>query len=79
MVQWPIIFASVGAAVLVAIAGVVCIICWKKRRGNASTTKESSDENHVYGTYSRGWDGEGSYGDEDTVYVTDTNDYYASS
>ena len=37
-----------------------------------------TDENHTYGTYSRGWEEDGVYGDGDKVYVTDTNDYYAS-
>ena len=31
----------------------------------------------VYGTYSRGEDGE-EYGDGDRVYVQDSNDYYGS-
>ena len=33
--------------------------------------------NDLYGTYSRGDDGEGEYGDGDIVEVVDNNDYYA--
>ena len=32
----------------------------------------------VYGTYSRGENGDGEYGDGDRVYVQDSNDYYGS-
>ena len=54
--------------------------CLKKKRDqekNAKPTPTDTDENPIYGTYSRGLDGEGDYGDGDKVYVTDTNDYYA--
>ena len=33
------------------------------------------DKNDTYGTYSKGWNGKGDYGDGDKVYVTDTNVY----
>ena len=36
------------------------------------------DKNDTYGTYARGWDGEGEYGDGDKVYVSDANVYYGS-
>ena len=39
---------------------------------------EKEDINDTYGTYSRGWDGEGEYGDGDKVYATDSNTYYDS-
>ena len=39
---------------------------------------EKEDINDTYGTYARGWDGEGEYGDGDKVYVTDSNTYYDS-
>ena len=39
---------------------------------------EKEDINDTYGTYSRGWDREGEYEDGDSVYVTDSNTYYAS-
>ena len=37
---------------------------------------EKKDVNDIYGTYARGYDGEGEYGDGDKVYVTDTNSEY---
>ena len=37
---------------------------------------EKKDINDIYGTYARGWDGEGDYGDGDKVYVCDSNTYY---
>ena len=79
--QIPIIAGiQFGSTLLVAVAAVVGIICWKKRRDTrvSSENKMNTDENDTYGTYSRGWDGEGDYGDGDKVYVTDTNDYYAA-
>ena len=39
---------------------------------------QKEDINDTYGTYARGWDGEGEYGDGDKVYVTDSNTYYDS-
>ena len=39
---------------------------------------EKRDVNDIYGTYARGWDGEGEYGDGDKVYVSDANTYYGS-
>ena len=39
---------------------------------------EKRDVNDVYGTYARGWDGEGEYGDGDKVYVSDNNENYFS-
>ena len=66
---------TVGLLLIVALG-----CCLKKKRDqekNAKPTPTDTDENPIYGTYSRGLDGEGDYGDGDKVYVTDTNDYYA--
>ena len=68
---------GVGAAIigLILIAAITAVgYRLKKKRGQEDISK--TDENVVYGTYSRGWEGEGDYGDGDTVYVTDTNDFY---
>ena len=75
----PIII-GVAVTFLASIPALVIIICWvkKKCRREPKKEKENTDENDTYGTYSRGWDGEGEYGDGDNVYVTDTNYYYAS-
>ena len=73
---------AIGVGCLVVfIAAIVAIVCHLKRvrEGKAkSAESENFDENPDYGTYSRGWFGEGNYGDGDKVYVTDTNDYYTS-
>ena len=74
---------GVGSTTVCLISIVAIIGCHlKKKRGeqkkNANLTPvKTDDENPIYGTYSRGLDGEGDYGDGDKVYVTDTNDYYA--
>ena len=47
-----------------------------KANGMKVETTYNIDENHVYGTYSRGWEEEGEYGDGDVVEITDTNHYY---
>ena len=47
-----------------------------KWTGAKAETTFDTDENHVFGTYSRGWEAEGEYGDGDIVEITDTNDYY---
>ena len=39
---------------------------------------EKRDVNDIYGTYARGWDGEGEYGDGDKVYVSHSNSEYQS-
>ena len=47
--------------------------CCPRRRNSMKV-----DKNDIYGTYARGWDGEGEYGDGDKVYVSDANTYYSS-
>ena len=71
----PIIHGVAAVTFLASIPALVIIICWvkKKCRKGPRKEKENTDENHTYGTYSRGW-----YGDGDNVYVTDTTDYCAS-
>ena len=44
--------------------------------GGARGEDIQTDENHTYGTYARGFDGEGEYGDGDIAEVVDNNDYY---
>ena len=67
-------------AALLFIGGAVAVGCLcKTKRAKRSNSVHRTDENHIYGTYSRGWDGEGDYGEGDQVYVTDTNDYYYSN
>ena len=80
--QTHVIVGVVASVLVVVVAVALIIICWKmkKCRGEPKKEKEDTEENDTYGTYSRGWDGEGEYGDGDKVYVTDTNgEYYATS
>ena len=71
------IIAGVGTIIL--LVAVVTLVVWKKKRGKGAKEANNfdTDENHTYGTYSRGWEEEGEYGDGDKVYVSDSNDYYA--
>lgn len=70
-------FISIGIGLLLAIL-VVAILFWRRMKANGMKveTTYNIDENHVYGTYSRGWEEEGEYGDGDVVEITDTNHYY---
>ena len=68
-----------GVVSIILIVTVVALVVWKRKRGNGAKDANNfhTDENHTYGTYSRGWEEGGEYGDGDKVYVTDSNDYYA--
>ena len=71
------IIASVSVfSVLSITVVIVSYICWQKNQKKAN--QESRDENHTYGSYARGFNGEGDYGDGDKVYVTDNNFYYGT-
>jgi len=72
-----IVTSVLGFALLVVIV-ILIIVCLKKRCCMRKPPMKH-DVNDTYGTYARGWDSEGEYGDGDKVYVTDTNDYYAAS
>ena len=71
------IIAAVGGIILLVLAVAVLLVWRKKMRQRHVTETIDTDENHTYGTYSRGWEEDGVYGDGDKVYVTDKNDYYA--
>ena len=76
--KWTLV--GIGSAFIVLLLLIAIIVCIrKKNRNERNTSLQDIDENDIYGTYGRGWDGEGLYGDGDKVYVTDTNDYYAVS
>ena len=76
------IFAAVGVGTVVLLIFIVlaCLVpsymksqkSEKKKKGEVFHT----DENHVYGTYSRGSIEDGEYGDGDVVEIIDTNVYY---
>ena len=69
---------TAGVVSIILLVVVVALVMWKKKRGNGPIEVIKTEENDVYGIYSRGPGGEGDYGDGDKVYVTDSNDYYAS-
>jgi hypothetical protein len=67
---------------IIVLVIVVLIILRKKNRqerseqGGNKDTDDLDRENPLYGTYSRGPDGEGDYGDGDTMEMRDNNPYY---
>ena len=66
----PVIFTIIGCVYMIntnCTCTCNCALC---------KTLEKRDVNDIYGTYARGWDGEGDYGDGDKVYVCDSNTYY---
>ena len=75
----PAVAAGAGGTFLVLlIVIVICIFCNRKVRGSREEECHT-DENHTYGTYARGWDGEGEYGDGDVVEVVDNNELYGGA
>ena len=75
-VVWGSVIA--GGLLVIILLFTTGILCYKKSRKANDATNENMDidENHVYGTYSRGWEENGVYGDGDTVEVTDNNPMY---
>jgi hypothetical protein len=69
---------GIGSLVLVCINVACLTFCLLRRNQRMEQKKMESgkDENDIYGTYGRGFDGEGDYGDGDQQIVTDANDYY---
>ena len=70
--------AIAGGFVMFTLFLTISILCYKnsKKANDATNENMNIDENHVYGTYSRGWEENGEYGDGDTVEVTDINPMY---
>ena len=77
------LFAAVGAGtvVLLIFIALACLVpSYMKSQKSEKKKKDEvfhTDENHVYGTYSRGSVESGEYGDGDVVEIIDTNVYYA--
>ena len=69
----PVCMTIVGLSYMFWTNPIKCKCC--KKRESSMKMDINSD---VYGTYSRGEDGGGEYGDGDRVYVQDSNDYYGS-
>ena len=69
----PVTFTLIGLAYM----------CWQRcsvrcERCASCKDLEKRDVNDIYGTYARGCDGEGEYGDGDKVYVNHSNPEYQS-
>ena len=66
------VIASGGAGgVLIILAIILAMVFWRRRskRKDKKMMEQNKDLNPVYGTYSRGWDGEGDYGDGDVIKI----------
>ena len=74
----PVAVTSVVLLFLV-LGGIILALIHRRAKNQRGPKRGSIDLNDTYGTYARGWDGEGEYGDGDKVYVTDTNRYYVAS
>ena len=75
------LFAAVGAGAVVLLIFIVlaCILPTYMKSQKSEKRKDEvfhTDENHVYGTYSRGSVESGEYGDGDVIEIIDTNVYY---
>ena len=68
--------AAVLLVLLIIVVTTTTVVLQRKNLGKPK--RGSTDLNDTYGTYARGWDGEGEYGEGDKVYVTDTNTYYSA-
>ena len=76
-IQTVTLGGAASGGVLVVIVVVVALVCFLRRRVKSDEHPAYNiDENDVYGTYGRGWDGEGDYGDGDVVEAVDNNQWY---
>ena len=56
---------------------LVALICFLRTRVKSDEQPAyNTDENDIYVTYERGWDGEDDYGNGDVVEVVDVNHLY---
>ena len=62
--------------IIIVIIVVIFLICKKTKEKKSKQEHFRTDENHVYGTYSRGSVEDGEYGDGDVVEFTDNNENY---
>ena len=75
-----IILASAVASALVftIILVTIGIVSFKRAAAVKSNVNVDTDRNPVYGTYSRGWEDDGDYGDGDVVELKDNNPVYGT-
>ena len=71
----PVIFTLIGLAHM---SWHQCHLLNKYFTCTCCKDLEKRDVNDIYGTYARGWDGEGEYGDGDKVCVSNSNPEYQS-
>ena len=73
-----ILAASFGGLFLLLPVVAVVVFALRRRRKTQRSNEDTfrTDENHVYGTYSRGSLEDGEYGDGDVVEFTDNNETY---
>ena len=64
---------------MAALAAQCIVVCSCKAKKKALRENPDTDENDTYGTYARGFDGEGEYGDGDVVEIVDNNDLYGGT
>ena len=68
---------AIGSAFAIILVTVI-IVCYRGRKKMMKTKIVKTDNNDTYGTYARGWDGEGDYGDGDQIEMTDHNPVYGT-
>ena len=69
-----ILVSAISAGlVFIIIMVTISILCYKRRNEIVKT-----DYNDIYGTYARGWHGEGDYGDGDQMEMKDHNPVYGT-
>ena len=73
-----LIAGAISGLLVLLLVIVVVVVVFKRKTTKKNTGVFKTDENYVYGTYSRGSKEDGEYGDGDVVEVIDTNDYYGS-
>ena len=56
----------------------ITIVCYRRRKKIVRAEIVKTENNDTYGTYTRGWDGEGDYGDGDQIEMTDHNPVYGT-
>ena len=71
----PLVFIS-GVLITLILALAVIGIRKKATRKEREDKIFHTEENDMYGTYSRGWEEDGEYGDGDVVEIVDRNGYY---
>ena len=77
LIQTVTLAGVVAGGSLVVVIILVALICFLRTRVKSDEQPAFyTDENDIYGTYERGWDGEGDYGDGDVVEVVDINHLY---